>query len=162
MMDVGQVTVIENDRQGELPEGVPMDHNLLVGFSKLLNQRFLAVVHEKVVLGAGRLRLPKVAEDRHLGVMVVPPVALNAPLDFAIVDGMPFRADNEVGFDFQELLEDQGKALAGRFFQRENLDENVVQQKVPAMAFQGVVGKIIIKEGVVLAPGEVDLVRREV
>ena len=163
VIDAGQVTVIENDRQGELPEGVPVDHDLLVCFSKLLNERFLAVVHEKVVsLRESSDWLPEVAEDRHLGVMVVPPPALNALLDLAAVNRMPLRANDEAGFDFQELLEDQWKALAGGLFQGENLDEIVVQQQVTTVAFQGAVGKIIVEESVMLAPGKVHLVRSKV
>src|SRR5262245_54072651 len=39
VIDAGQVTVIKNNRQGELSERVPLDHDLLVGFSQLLNER---------------------------------------------------------------------------------------------------------------------------
>src|SRR2546430_6512518 len=75
---------------------------------------------------------------------------------------MPFSTDNEVSVDFQELLEDQWKALAGGFFQREHLDEGVIQQEVSAVAFKGAVRKIIIEEGIVLAAGEVHFVRSKV
>ncbi len=58
----------------------------------------------------------------------MPPSALNLLLDFAVAGGMPLCADNEAGLDFQKLLEDQRKALAGWFLQSEHFDEVIVHQ----------------------------------
>ena len=54
------------------------------------------------------------APQGDLGVVVMPALAPNLVLNLGRVFRPPFTAENEIGPDFEELLEDQGETLAWR------------------------------------------------
>jgi len=56
----------------------------------------------------------------------------------------------------EKSFEQQGKRVGGRFLQRENLDEVIVDAQVTAMAFEVRLTKVVVKKGVVLQPGGVE------
>ncbi len=68
----------------------------------------------------------------------------------------PLRCDEEVGFDFEQSLEDQGETVRGRFLEGEDLDVVIVQPQKPAMAFQVGLAEVVQK-GVVFQPRVLDL-----
>src|SRR5580704_16538433 len=75
---------------------------------------------------------------------------------------LPFRDDVVVGFNFEQSLEDERKALCGRLLQRQYFDVVIVHSQMPAMAFEGRFRKVVIEEGVVLEFGKVDFVGMEI
>src|SRR6476660_6581682 len=98
------------------------------------------------------------APQRNLGVVVMPTLALNLFLNLGRVFRPPFGAENEIGLDFQELLKDQRKTLAGGFLQGEYPDPIVIYFEMPSVTLQGAIGHVVIEEGVVLGFGKVDFV----
>ncbi len=62
-----QTAIIDNDRQGKLPENVAIQNNLLVGLTQLLDKGFLTVIHQEVIFLPGIVRLAgDLAENRNL------------------------------------------------------------------------------------------------
>ncbi len=89
-------------------------------------------------------------------------LGLDDPAHLAGIFLFPFRDDVIVGFHFEQAFEDERKALGGRLLERQNLDVVVVHAQMPAMAFDGRFGKVVVEEGVVLEFGEFEFVGMEV
>src|SRR3984893_2613849 len=87
---------------------------------------------------------------------------LDDPAHFAGIFFFPLRDDVIVRFHFEQSFEDERKALCGRFLERQDLDVVVVYSQMPAMAFHGRFGEVVVEEGVVLEFGEIKLVWMEV
>src|SRR5947209_1644046 len=98
------------------------------------------------------------APQRDLGVVVMPPLALDLFLNLRRLLRAPFGAEDEIGLDFEELLENQGKTLAGGLFQSQYPDPVVIHLDMPPVALQGAIGHVVVQEGVVLASGKVHFV----
>src|SRR5258708_32610115 len=89
-------------------------------------------------------------------------LGLDDPAHLAGIFLFPFRDDVIVRFHFKQSFEDKGEALGGRLLERQNLDVVVVHSQMPAMAFHGRFGKVVVEEGVVLEFGEFEFVGIEV
>jgi len=76
------------------------------------------------------------ADERVLRIVKVPALRLNYSPGFARIFFLPFGHNVVVGLDFEQALEDQRKALRGRFFERQNPDVIVVNAEVPSVAFE--------------------------
>jgi hypothetical protein len=102
------------------------------------------------------------APQGDLGVVVMPALAPNLVLNLGRVFRPPFSAEDEIGLDFEELLEDQREALAGRFLQGEYSDLVVVQLEMSTVTLQGAIGHVVIQEGIVLWFRKVHFVRSKI
>src|SRR5947208_2769616 len=92
----------------------------------------------------------------------MPALALDLFLNLGRVFRAPFGAEDEIGLDFQELLKDQRKTLAGRFFESKDSHSIVIHLEMPPVALQGAIGHVVVQEGVVLASGKVHFVGSEI
>src|ERR1700682_1194210 len=97
-----------------------------------------------------------------LGIVKVSALGLNHPSGFARIFFLPFRHNMVVSLDFEQALEDERKALRGRFFERQNPHVIVVEAEVPSVAFEMGFAEVVIEKGVVLEPGRFDLLRGKV
>ncbi len=59
---------------------------------------------------------------------------------------LPLTANEIVGFDFEEPLEDQGKGLRGRVFERQHLHVIVVNAKKSSVALDVGFAEVIVQE----------------
>jgi len=75
-------------------------------------------------------------QERSLGIVKMPALGLNDSPGFARIFPLPFRNHVVVGLDFKQAPEDEGKALGGRFLERQNLDVIIVEAEVPPVAFK--------------------------
>src|SRR5258708_36758564 len=75
---------------------------------------------------------------------------------------LPLTAYEIVGVDFEEPLEDQGKALRGWFFGRKHLDVVVVNAEKPPVASNRGFAEVVVKDRVSLEPGLFTFQRREI
>jgi len=50
-------------------------------------------------------------------------LGLNAAPDFQVILALPLRNDDEVAGDLLKVRKNTGKALSGRFFEREDLNK---------------------------------------
>ena len=89
-------------------------------------------------------------------------LGLDDPAHLAGIFLFPFRDDVIVRFHFEQAFEDERKALGGRLLERQNLDVVVVHAQMPAMAFEGRFGEVVVEEGVVFELGEIEFVGMEV
>src|SRR6266849_1843815 len=101
-------------------------------------------------------------DERMLRIVKVPALGLNHPSGFAQIFFLPFGHNVVVGLDFEQALEDQRKALRGRFFQRQDPHVIVVNAEVPSVAFEMGIAEVVIEKGVVFKPGRFDLLRGKV
>src|SRR2546430_13272458 len=98
------------------------------------------------------------APQRDLGVVVMTALALDLLLNLRRFLRAPFGAEDEIGLDFEELLKDQRKTLAGRLFQSQHPDPVVIHLEMPPVALEGTIGHVVVQEDIVLASGEVHFV----
>jgi len=56
----------------------------------------------------------------------------------------------------EEPFEQEGKGVGGRFLERENFDEVVVEAQVTAMAFEVRLAQVVVEKGVVFQFGGVE------
>src|SRR5439155_7420534 len=101
------------------------------------------------------LRAGQMTPERDLGVVVMTALALDLLLNFRRLLRAPFGAEDEIGLDFEELLKDQRKTLAGGLFQGEHPDPVVIHLEMPAVALQSTIGHVVVQEGVMLRFGKV-------
>src|SRR5882762_3735776 len=101
-------------------------------------------------------------DERMLGIVKVPSLGLNHPSGFARIFFLPFGHNVVVSLDFEQALEDERKALGGRFFERQNSHVIVVEAEVPSVAFEMGFAEVVIEKGVVFEPGRFDLLRGKV
>ena len=100
--------------------------------------------------------------ERTLGVVKMAALGLDDPAHLAGIFLLPFRYDVVVRLDFEQSFEDERKALGGGFLERQNLDVIVVHAQMPAMAFDGRFGQVVVEERVMFQFGEIELVGMEV
>src|SRR5580765_346221 len=89
-------------------------------------------------------------DKRVLRIVKVPALGLYHSPGFSRIFFLPFGHNVVVGFDFEQALEDERKALRGWFFERQNPDVIVVYAEVPSVAFEMGFAEIVIEKGVVL------------
>src|SRR5258708_37426026 len=75
---------------------------------------------------------------------------------------LPLTAKEVVGFHFKEPLEDQGKALRGRVFERKHLHVVVVNAEESPVALDVGFAQVVVKERVASEPGFFNLQRGEI
>src|SRR5579884_2319748 len=63
---------------------------------------------------------------------------------------LPFRHDVIIGFNFQEPLENQREGLGGRFFERQDFHEMIIEPQMPAMAFEVRLAQMPVEKRIVL------------
>src|SRR5260370_11104234 len=98
-------------------------------FRSIVNLRFLGLVHENIIAPLRLVRRGDVTCERAFCIVKVPPARMNEAPALGGVLLLPLAAKEIVGFDFEEPLEDQGKALRGRVFERQHLHVIVVNTK---------------------------------
>ena len=157
---LGQIEVVNHDGQRKVAEVVPVQLDFLDAFAEFPDLGFLRIVEEHVL--RGRVVQVDLAHERALGVVKVAALGLDGPARLAGVFFFPLRHDVIVGFDFEQALEDERKALGGRLLERQNLDVVIVHPQMPAVAFDGGFGEVVVEEGVVFQFGEFELGGMEV
>src|SRR5713101_9345680 len=100
--------------------------------------------------------------ERVLRIVKVAALGLNHPSGFARIFFLPFGHNVVVSLDFEQALEDERKALRGRFFERQNPHVIVVNAEVPSVAFEMGFAEVVIEKGDGLEPGRFDLLRGKV
>src|SRR5579872_7462666 len=94
--------------------------------------------------------------------MEVAALGLNRFARLARILSLPLRDDVKVGLYFEKVLEDQWKALGRGLFEGQDLDVVIVELQMSAMAFQVRFAKVVVEKRVVLEPGELKFLGREV
>ncbi len=102
------------------------------------------------------------ADEGVFGVVEVTALGLNDPPHLPRVFFLPLGHDVVVGLNFEQPFEDQGKALGGRFFERQNFEVVVVQPQMAPVTFEMGFAEVVVEKCVVLEPGEFDLVRGKI
>ena len=154
---LGHIQVINHDGQGKLAKVIPVQLDFLDAFAEFPDLGFLGIV-EKYVLCRSVVETD-LAREGTLGVVKVAALGLDDAAHLAGILFFPFGDDVIVRFDFEQSFEDERKALRGGFFECQNLDVVIVHAQMPAMAFDGRFGKVVIEEGVVLEFGGIELYR---
>src|SRR5208283_3356959 len=108
------------------------------------------------------IRDVEVAHKRTLGVVEMPALGLDGFPCLARIFFFPLGYDVEVGPNFEKVLENERKALGRGFLQGQNLYVEVVEAKMPAVAFEVGFAEIIVEERVVLQVSALEFDRREV
>src|SRR5271169_4577709 len=157
---LGQVEVVNHYGQRKLAEVISVQLDLLDGFAELLDLAFFRIVEEHVLCGG--VVETDLARERPLGIVKMAPFGLDDATHFAGIFFFPFRDDVIVCFDFQQVFEDERKALGGRLLERQNLDVVVIHTQMPAVAFERRFGKVVVEEGVVFKLGAFEFIGMEV
>src|SRR6266436_1987556 len=157
---LSRIEVVDDHGQRELAEVVPVELDFLDAFTEFPDLRLLRIIEEHVLRGS--VIHVDLAKERSFGVMEVAAFSLDVPPGLAGVFLLPFGDDVIVGLHFKEAFEDEGKALGGRLFQRQDLNVVVVHAQMAAVAFELRFAKIVVEERIVLESCEFDLVRVEV
>src|SRR5260370_19618346 len=157
---LGQVKVVNDDGERKLAKVVPVALELRNAFADCPYLGFLGIVEKHVLCGS--VVKTDLASERALGVVKVAALSLDDPAHFAGIFFFPLRDGVIVRFHFEQAFEDERKALCGRLLERQNLDVVVVHAEMPAVAFQGRFGKVVVEKGVGFEFGEVELVGMEV
>ena len=157
---LGQFEIVNHYGERKLAKVVSAQLNLGNAFAELPDLGFLGIVEEHVLRGG--VVQTDLASERTLGVVKVAALGLDKPAHLAGILFFPLRDDVVVGFHFEKPLKDEGKALGGRFLERQDLDVVVVHTEMPAVAFQKRFGKVVVEESVVLELRVLEFVRVEI
>src|SRR5579875_738982 len=92
----------------------------------------------------------------------MPPAGINEAAAFIGRLPLPFRHDVIIGFNFEEPLENQREGLGGRFFERKDFHEMIVEPQMPAMAFEVRLAQVPVEKRIVLEMSRFELAGIEV
>src|SRR5229473_5505527 len=157
-----QVLVVDHDGQGVAPKVVSLDFKFLERLSQIVNLRFLGLINENIIAALGLVRRGGVACKRAFGVVKVSPARMNEAPALGRVLLLPLTAKEIVGFDFEEPLENKGKALRGWVFERQHLHVVIVNAEESSVALDVGFAEVVVEERVASEPCVFNLQGREI
>src|ERR1700739_3702171 len=124
-LDGSEIAIVDDYGQRKLPKVVSPQFDLLDSLAQLAHLRLLGVVEQRVLRRC--IVQVDLAEERALGVVEVPALRLNGSARLAGFFFFPFGDDVVVRVHVEEPFEQERKGVCGRFLERENFDEVIVE-----------------------------------
>ncbi len=154
--------VVDHDGQGVAPKVVSLDFKFLERLSQIVNLGFLGLINENIIAALGLVRRCGVACKRAFGVVKVSPARMNEAPALGRVLLLPLTAKEIVGFDFEEPLENKGKALRGWVFERQHLHVVIVNAEESSVALDMGFAEVVVEERIPPEAGVLNLQGREI